>query len=258
MIVLGYLLAVLMGTTLGLIGAGGSILTVPILVYFFQISPVAATSYSLAIVGSAALVGALLYYKRGLVNIEAAITFAFPATIAVICTRIFVVPNLPEKLFGASKENLIMLVFATLMLVAAFFMMKRGEVQAKPNLGKAKFFRLAFKSAAIGFLTGIVGAGGGFVIIPALVIFFNLALKEAVGTSLLIISINSLFGFKSDLLSGVEVDWKILLPFLALTIFGMLFGTIISKKLDGQKLKKIFALLMVAVAAAIFVQLILI
>ena len=252
-VIFGYILAVLMGATLGLIGAGGSILTVPILVYFFKIAPLSATAYSLLIVGSTALVGAISYHKKQLVNFRAAITFAIPAMLMVFFTRYFVVPNLPEKLLNIPKEIFIMLLFATLMLLAAFFMIKPIALK-KEQAQKSKVFKLILGSCSIGFLTGMVGAGGGFLIIPTLILLFGLSTKEAVGTSLMIIAINSLVGFKGDLIAGIKIDWNIMAPFIALTISGMFGGIWIGKYFDGQKLKLFFALFVTLVALTIFVQ----
>ncbi len=255
MIILGYALAVLMGLTLGLIGAGGSILTVPILVYFFKIPPLVATAYSLLIVGATALIGAFFYHKKSLVNVKSAIIFALPATISVFCTRSFVIPHLPEEILQIPKEIFVMLLFSLLMLVAAFFMMRPiaiENIDKKPRLCRVCF--LIIGSAAIGFLTGMVGAGGGFLIIPALVILFNLPMKEAIGTSLGIIATNSLVGFNGDLASGLKVNWIILGSFIFFTTCGMFLGLALSEKFDGQKLKRIFASFILVVAVSIFIN----
>jgi uncharacterized protein len=254
MTILGYFLAVLMGATLGLIGAGGSILTVPILVYFFKIPPLTATAYSLLIVGSTALIGAVSYYKKNLVKIKSAAIFATPATISVLCTRALVLPNLPSQIFGAPKEIFVMLLFAALMLLAALFMLKPPKIIAKKTAEKPKALKLVFGSAAIGFLTGMVGAGGGFLIIPTLIALFGLSMKEAIGTSLAIIAANSLISFKGDLILNPQIDWQFLALFIFLTAIGMLGGVFLSKYFDAKKLKKIFAIFVACVALAIFAQ----
>ncbi|MFT6105866.1 MAG: putative membrane protein YfcA [Rickettsiales bacterium] len=257
MIILGFLLAALMGSTLGLIGAGGSILTVPILVYFLQIPPSIATAYSLLIVGITALVGALFYYKKGLIDIRSMIIFAFPAMIFVLIARIFVIPNLPQTIFNVPKEMFIMLLFALLMLVAAFLMLRDNPNKNKNPQEKSRvllFLKLVLGSSVVGFLTGMIGAGGGFLIIPTLIVLFGLEMQKAIGTSLAIIAINSLIGFNGDLILGTKMDWNILAPFITLTIIGMFGGLWVSKYFDGQKLKKIFASFILIMAIAIFVQ----
>ena len=246
-----------MGTTLGLIGAGGSILTVPILVYFFKISPLLATSYSLLIVGITALIGAISYYKKNLVDIRSALIFVVPAMFSVLVTRSFIIPNLPEELANIPKEIFIMLLFAALMLAAAGLMIKKPvakETKLAQEKSKFTFLKLIIGSSAIGFLTGMVGAGGGFLIIPTLVMLFGLSMKQSIGTSLAIIATNSLVGFGGDLFAGVRIDLNITALFLTLTSLGMIFGIWISKQLDGQKLKEVFSLFILMVAIAIFIQ----
>jgi uncharacterized membrane protein YfcA len=244
MIILGYLLAALIGSTLGLIGAGGSILTVPILVYFFKISPLLATTYSLLIVGITALIGAASYYKKNLANVRLAVTFAIPAMLSALITRTFIMPNLPDKIFTAPKEIFIMLLFALLMLGAALFMLKpinkKTEQLHHQNKSNFIFLKLLFGSSAIGFLTAMVGAGGGFLIIPTLIMLFGLNAKESIGTSLIIITINSLVGFGGDLFLGIKIDWIFLSGLIALMSLGMTFGLWVSKYFDASKLKKIF------------------
>jgi hypothetical protein len=255
MAISGYILAILMGSTLGLIGAGGSILTVPILVYFLHIPPITATSYSLFIVGATALVGSISYYKKNLVDVRCAITFAIPAMLSVLTTRLFVIPNLPEMVFGIPKGMFLMLLFASLMMLAAFLMLRKNATKTTHKKSKIlNFIKLALGSSAIGFLTGVVGAGGGFLIIPTLITLFGLRIKKAIGTSLTIISINSLVGFKGDLLSGAQINWSLLISITLITIFGMLCGIWIGKSFNGKSLKRIFALLIIAIATAIFIR----
>lgn len=240
MVMLGYILAVLMGLVLGLIGAGGSILTVPILVYLMGVKPVVATGYSLLVVGSAALAGAVRYFWRGLVDLRAAITFALPAMLTVLATRMFVVPALPDPLLGMPKDVLVMILFAGLMLLAAVFMLR--PVKVKPATARKNYHlvKLVLGSAGVGLLTGMVGAGGGFLIIPTLIALFGLPVKEAIGTSLAVIAINSLVGFRGDVASGIHFDWPLLLTFISLTLLGMWLGTSLGRRADGEKLKILF------------------
>lgn len=255
MVAIGYFLAILMGITLGLIGAGGSILTVPILVYFFKILPIQATTYSLLVVGICALSGAILYYQKKLINFKALAIFATASAISAFLTRIFVIPSLPEKIFLLDKQNFIMTAFASLMLIAAFLMLKPLKIQNKKS--NYSVYLLIIISAFIGLITGFVGAGGGFLIIPTLILFFQLEMKKAVATSLAIIAINSLIAFKGDLLLGVNINWNLLISLIFTTVFGMIFGIILSKKISGEKLKKIFATFIILVSLTIFGDLIL-
>ncbi|HCR85433.1 MAG TPA: permease [Alphaproteobacteria bacterium] len=255
MLILGYILALMMGLTLGLIGAGGSILTVPILVYLMSVKPITATGYSLLIVGATAFTGAIQYWRKDLVKFKAAFTFAIPAMLAVLITRTYLVPSIPNYVLGLEKNSLIMVFFAALMMTSASFILKKPEIIINQNIqSKPNYIKLIFGSAGVGILTGLVGAGGGFLIIPALIALFGLSMKEAVGTSLTIIAINSLVGFKGDLLSGIEIDWQLLIPFMILTILGMAFGILLSKKIDGSKLKKIFGLFTLIIGLVIAIE----
>ena len=239
----GYFASILIGLTLGLIGGGGSILTVPILVYLFQIDPENATSYSLFIVGITALVGSYLHFKLGNLQVKSALFFAIPSVFSLLFVRKLVLPNIPEILFSihqleVTKDLLIMIVFAILMIAASISMIRKSKgdkIKSTLNIP-----RLAIIGFLVGFVTGFLGAGGGFLIIPALLFFANLPMKQAVGTSLLIICINSIIGFTGDLINGISINYQLLLTITAIAIVGMLIGTQLSKKIDGSKLKPAF------------------
>lgn len=243
----GYLGAVIIGITLGLIGGGGSILTVPVMVYLMGIEPVLATAYSLFIVGATSAVGAVNYARNQLLEYRTAIVFAIPSFTAVYLTRYFIVPAIPDPLFTLSgfemgKSLFIMLLFAVIMLAAAFSMIrkKKGGVsedaQAEP---KFNYPMILLEGAVVGLLTGLVGAGGGFLIIPALVLLAKLPMKLAVGTSLVIIAAKSLIGFLGDL-GQQQIDWVFLLIFTALSIVGIFIGTALTRYIPGEKLKEGF------------------
>jgi uncharacterized protein len=244
--VIGYIASVLIGLSLGLIGGGGSILTVPVLVYLFGVDPVLATAYSLFIVGSTSLVGVFPKYKQGLVNIKTALIFGAPAIAAVYATRAFLVPIIPTEIgtlgsFVVTKSVLMMILFAVLMVFASVSMI-REKKQANSNsevVQKFNYPMILLEGAVVGVLTGLVGAGGGFLIIPALVLFSKLPMKQAIGTSLLIIAAKSLIGFTGDL-SHYQMDWKLLLTVTGLAILGIFIGNMLSLKISGEKLKKGF------------------
>jgi len=247
MIILGYFLAVFMGLTLGLIGAGGSILSVPILVYFLDVPPVIATGYSLLLVGSTALIGGINYYRKKQVDIKTTINFAIPSLLAVYATRRWLIPSIPEQFFTlgnfvVTKDLFIMMLFAAVMLLAAIMMIRSGS-KLKPNIDKNTTRRsilIGAEGAIIGVVTGAIGAGGGFLIIPTLVLLVGLDMKIAIGSSLLIIAAKSLFGFIGDLQSGIPLDYALLITFLICTLTGMVLGTILSKYIESAKLKKGF------------------
>lgn len=244
--IIGYLASALIGISLGLIGGGGSILTVPVLVYLLDVNAVEATAYSLFIVGSTALVGAYPKYKQGLVNVKTAIIFGIPSIIAVFLTRKLLVPAIPTELFSVgglliTKSILMMLLFAVLMVFASVSMIKDQKVGSAKNNADQKFNypMILLEGAVVGMLTGLVGAGGGFLIIPALVLFTGLPMKEAVGTSLLIIAAKSLIGFTGDL-GHFEMNWSLLIIVSSIAIAGIFLGNYLSLKIDGAKLKKGF------------------
>jgi len=244
--IIGYLASALIGISLGLIGGGGSILTVPVLVYLLGVNAVEATAYSLFIVGSTALVGAYPKYKQGLVNLKTALIFGIPSIIAVYLTRKFLVPAIPTELFTVAgltitKSILMMLLFAVLMVFASVSMIRDQKVGSnqKDVAQKFNYPMILLEGAIVGALTGLVGAGGGFLIIPALVLFTGLPMKEAVGTSLLIIAAKSLIGFTGDL-GHFEMNWNLLLIVSSIAIAGIFLGNYLSLKIDGAKLKKGF------------------
>ncbi|MFN7173026.1 MAG: sulfite exporter TauE/SafE family protein, partial [Fimbriimonadaceae bacterium] len=246
--ILGYLASVLVGVALGLIGGGGSILTVPILVYLFGMEPTPATAYSLFVVGVTALAGFLVYARRKEVDFRTALLFAPPSFLGVYLVRLLVIPNLPDTLFSigtvqVTRDSFILLLFALLMFGTAFSMIRKGPVRAAPagKLSAAKVGLIMLEGLAVGALTGFVGAGGGFLVIPALVLLIGLPMKTAVGTSLLIIAVKSLLGMLGDVQgTAVEFDWGFLVWLSALAVFGMALGTWLSKRLSGESLKPAF------------------
>ena len=242
---LGYFGALLIGVVLGLIGGGGSILTVPILVYLMFINPVTATAYSLFIVGVSALVGAIRNIQKGLVDFKTAIVFAIPAFIAVYATRKYLVPAIPEELFTIdsfvmTKNIAIMLFFALIMLVASISMIRNKRNDSEEDMAVVYNFPLIIiEGFVVGVLTGVVGAGGGFLIIPALVLLAKLPMKKAVATSLLIIAIKSLIGFIGDV-ENLEIEWMFLIKFTLISVLGIFLGIYLSKFIKGENLKKGF------------------
>jgi uncharacterized membrane protein YfcA len=255
----GYFAAALIGISLGLIGGGGSILTMPVLVYLFRISPSLATSYSLFIVGSTSLIGAFNNYKKGFVSIKTALLFGLSSIATVFLTRKFIIPTLPKKFeIGAitvTESFLIMCLFAVLMVFASVSMIKSKTKEKKDTTSEKEInvSKLFFNGVAIGIVTGLVGAGGGFLLIPTLVLLGNIPMKEAIGTSLFIIALNSLIGFTGDI-GHFEIDWFFLLMITAIAIAGILAGGYIGKKISGEKLKKAFGWFVLIMGICIIIK----
>jgi uncharacterized protein len=244
--VFGYIGALIMGLTLGLIGGGGSILTMPILVYLFGLDAVLATAYSLFIVGFTSLMGSISHLKHRNIDWKTALIFGVPSVISVYLTRLFLMPNVPETiktdLFTVNKSFLILIIFAVLMLLTARGMIKKSNMSNASNFSDSKYkYPLIFmEGSLVGLISGFVGAGGGFLIIPALVILAKLPMKKAIGTSLIIIALKSLIGFTGDLSTQKTIDWHFLLYFSAVATSGILIGTFFSKKIPDEKLKPAF------------------
>lgn len=240
---LGFLGAFIIGMVLGLIGGGGSILTVPLMVYLLGYNPVIATAYSLFVVGTSSIFGVFKKYQKKLVDFKTGIAFSFPSFLAVYATRRYLVPHIPEEIFSfngfiISKELAIMVFFAIVMLAAATSMIKEKKEVPTPFIKQA-YYKTFIQGLIIGIITGLIGAGGGFLYVPALVLWAGLSMKNAVGTSLVIISINSIIGFLGDL-HNLNTDWRFLLTFSALTIIGVFLGDYLSKFVSNKLLKKGF------------------
>jgi uncharacterized membrane protein YfcA len=250
---IGYTGAMLIGIVLGITGGGGSILTVPILVYVLSINPLIATAYSLFIVGTTSAFGTFQNFKKDLVAPKTAIQFAIPSVIGVYLTRKFIVHQLPEVLFyfgslQLTRATFLMILFAVVMFMAAYSMLKpRKEMIEEKSKG---IVVVSVQLFFVGILIGLIGAGGGFLIIPALVKLAKLPMKKAIGTSLLIITINSLFGFVGDLETTV-IDWGFLIPFTVVSIIGIFIGLKIQHFIDEKLLKKIFGLFVLAMSLLI-------
>ncbi len=256
----GYIASFAMGIVLGLMGAGGSILTIPILVYLFGVPPTLATSYSLFVVGATALVGSIIAIRKGEVNFRTTLSFAIASIIGVNISRSIIIPSIPVTIaqigsFVLTKETLIMVLFAILMTLASYSMIKRKtpHKSIRMQLFKQAVF-MAIQGLIVGILVGFVGAGGGFLIIPVLIFMGGLSMKTAVSTSLLIITIQSLLGFGSDIFRGQLVDWSILTAVATIAIFGIIVGSRFTNRFDEQNLKYIFGWMILIMGITILAE----
>ena len=271
--IIGYIGAVLMGLSLGLIGGGGSILTVPILVYLFQVDAVLATAYSLFIVGLTSLVGSVSHVRLGNVHWRTAIVFGIPSIISVFLTLSYLVPRIPDPMmtFGQdpsggatlviTKSVGLLLLFAVIMVMAAYSMIKPSKKSGTDTLSNTEDVQPQFnyplilaEGAIVGLVTGLVGAGGGFLIIPALVLLAKLPMKQAVGTSLMIIAAKSLIGFVGDMSGDEVIDWNFLAVFSSIAVVGILLGSWLSKRIPGEKLKPTFGWFVLVMGTYIIIK----
>ena len=245
--IMGYIASVFVGVSLGLIGGGGSILVVPILIYLFHVDVVMATAYSLFVVGSSSTIGAFTNYRKGLVDVKTGVVFGLPAIASVYLTRKFLLPAIPEKIaqfgtFALDKNLALLLLFAVVMIVAAIAMIKKPKVATEEEKETEQVFNyplILVEGVLVGVLTGLIGAGGGFIIIPALVLLSKLPMKKAVGTSLMIIAAKSLLGFLGDV-SNYTIDWPFLLSIAGLAVVGIFIGIQLANFIPGKKLKPAF------------------
>ncbi len=241
--IIGFISGVLVGISLGLIGSGGSIFTIPILVYLIGISPSKTTVYSLFIVGVSALVGSIKASFANLIHYKWVFYFGIPSVISVFVMRKFLMPLVPDILwqiegFSLKKDLLIMLTFAILMVISSISMIKlrkeKGYQSVEPNISN-----IIIKGVLVGILTGFVGVGGGFLIIPTLTLKARLPIKNAIATSLTIIAANALIGFTGSL-SKVNIDWRFLISFTLMSVLGILLGMFLNQKISNEKLKSTF------------------
>ena len=255
---IGYFFALIIGLVMGIIGGGGSILGVPVFVYIFKIGAVTATALSLFVVGTTSLIGSFGYMKQKLVNFKTALLFGIPSILGVVFSRRLVVPNLPEIIFNKlgfvlTKDMFLLILFAILMLISSYKMINKINEEPLKKSNETNYTLLISQGLLVGILTGLIGAGGGFLIVPALVMLLGMEIKQAIGTSLLIIAMNSLLGFFSAI-DKVDINWQFLLIFTSLSVVGVFLGILISKKVNGKKLKPIFGWFILAMGIYIILK----
>ena len=251
----GYIASIFIGLILGLLGGGGSILSIPILVYLFKMDPVSASAYSLFVVGITSFIGAIPKYRDHFVDLKTGFAFGIPSVITIFYTRKWIVPSIPDVVFHGenftiTKRLLLLGLFAVLMMLASIAMIK-GRAEEEPMHRFSPF--IIVQGMLIGFLTGLVGTGGGFLIIPALVFLTGLRFKVAVGTSLFIISINSIMGFLGDVLN-YSIHWKFLLTITTLAVAGVVIGNFLSRRIPSGNLRKTFGWFTLVMGAWILVK----
>ena len=251
----GYCLSVLIGFSLGLIGGGGAILAIPVLVFFFDIDPEAATTYSLFIVGITAVSGSINHYRIRNIDYITVFLFGIPSVIMLFVMRRYLLKQIPSIIYQQgslviSKSLFIMIVFSIVMLIAGLLMIKKKSYA--PSEERLNLSRLVTVGCITGAITGFIGIGGGFIIVPSLVLFAGLPMKKAIGTSLTIIAVNCMVGILSDLNDAASLDYFFLVSFSAFAIAGILLGTWMIKFIPDKKLKPILGWVILAMSVLVF------
>ena len=233
---LGILLAVVVGVVLGLLGGGGSILTVPIFVYVLHYDPKSAIAMSLPVVGLVSLVGVVGHWRAGRVAMRTALAFGLVAMLGALAG---------SWLAAFVSGTMQLAIFGGVMLTAAVFMFRSASANeaGDPQAGM-RMLVLVPVGLVVGMLTGLVGVGGGFMIVPALVLLAHIPMKQAVGTSLLVIAMNAFAAF-AGYLGRVPMDWPVMATFAALAIAGIVAGSWLVRFVPQQTLKRAFAMLLV-------------
>lgn len=257
--IIGFVLAFAVGIIMGLIGGGGSILTLPILVYIMGVQAKTGTTYSLLIVGTTALVAGIQNIRQKQADFKIALMFGLPSLISVYFTRQWLLPLVPENIFSHQlfvlhKDQALMLLFACIMLLSAISMLRHKKSLKTSEPNTINVGMIILEGLFVGVITGLVGVGGGFLIIPALTLFARIPMKTAIGTSLIIIAINSAVGFIGDLNHVIDLNWEMLLIFTTLSVTGSFVGNRLAKKADNNKLKHYFAWFVLGMAIFIFIK----
>lgn len=256
--ILGYIGAILTGLVLGLLGGGGAAVSIPILVYAFNVPPSLATGYSLLIVGFTALLGTVQNLRQGLVRYKALVRCGLPALISIYIMRRFLIHSIPATFFTLYGFKLTKDTFILLLLAFFMAMVARNMISAaKPDKKEVKqtpYISVLFQSIFIGLFTGMVGAGGGFLLIPLLLASEPMEFRNATATSLTLVTLNSFIGFAGDVQSNIVINWPFLLSFLGCSIAGVIIGIRIAHRIDNKKLRQIFGYAMMGIAIFIVIK----
>ena len=253
---LSLLAVAIVGLLLGLLGGGGSLLILPILVYMVGLEPVAATSYSLLIVGVAALFGAINYWRQGLVSLPSVVSFGLPSVAGVFFIRLAIMPHMPAVLLSEpiviTKNGFVMTIFAVIVFGSSYSMI-HGRRSESSSHGKASTVMSILAGALVGLVTGFVGAGGGFLIVPALLLLLKLPMREAVATSLFVIALKSILGFLGDVLVVEGIQWWLLVKMIAAAVIGIGIGVKLNRRVAADRLKAAFGWFVLAIGVLILV-----
>ncbi|MDM1295458.1 sulfite exporter TauE/SafE family protein [Sphingobacterium sp. N143] len=258
--IIGFILAVLVGLSMGLMGSGGSILTLPIFVYLFHIEPQYALDYSLFSIGILALIGSIRPLKKNEINLKTTAIFLVPSLFSVYLTKRYLLAAIPEQfnLAGVeiSRNHTIMLLFSAVIIISASAMVtQRKQVKTVAVImNSVQIAKITLVGFLVGIMTGLVGAGGGFIIVPALVLLIGIPLKQAIATSLFIIGLNASFGLVANYQLMEHINWPILILFTLITLIGLQIGSKWKERLDTIKLKGIFGYFLLGIGTLILIS----
>ena len=256
MLVVGYIAFIIMGIILGVMGAGGSALSVPIITYFFEVPASLAITYGLFVVGITSLFGSIKYLKLRLINFKKSFYFILFSLLSIYLVRVYLLNKIPSELFfygkSLTKDSILICIFAFIIMLSAFSMIKNTQFNNYPK--KYENVALSVMGSVVGIITGLVGAGGGFLIVPTLTIFSRLKFKEAIGTSLILITCNSLFGFGTDIfLNKISIEYDFLIIISLVSIIGALIGSKINSFIEVSIIKKALIILLLLISSYIFI-----
>lgn len=252
---IGFSISVIIGILLGLLGSGGSVLALPMLVYTFGLNEKIATAYSLFVVGIGSLFGVVKHIKN--VHWNSVFIFGLPSILGVWSMRHYIVPRLSEVFFSLGSFDFthrmsVFGLFSFLMLGVSYNMLNNKKEDNKvPKNTQYKYLIFVAEGFILGSITGYIGAGGGFLIIPALMWLAKLDIRKALATSLLIITLSSLLGFFLGDAQTIEIDWDFLFKISLLVILGIFIGSFLSRHTNEKSLKKIFAYFIIGMAVTI-------
>lgn len=252
--IIGYLILVLSGITLALIGGGGSLLSTPVMIYFFQMDAAQSTTYALFVVAIGSAYGAFTYTKKRYIDIRLAIEFALPCFVSIFLVRSYGITSVPTSFdflgLKWTRDIAIMLPFAIVMGISAVKALQKKTTSQSPKT-PSKWMAM-IQGFFVGALTGFVGVGGGFLITPILHFMMGLDFKKAVGTSLFVLTLNSSFGFAVDVARGAHVSYTLLLTLASASVLGLIIGFAISNRVKESKVKTVFSYALALVAVSIF------